>query len=112
MQNETEIALANLDWLMMHKGMRLDYGARVVLAADHWSPVLTLDDLAVEGLTPATVQWEGRAPIAICYAAATSPLDPPARIMRKPYFHRTEGMMDHVELAEEKPRGHTDPGER
>lgn len=72
MQNETEIALANLDWLMMHKGMRLDYGARAVLAADHWSPVLTLDDLAVIGLTPATEHWAGRLSIPICTEAVTS----------------------------------------
>lgn len=75
MQNETEVVLANLDWLILHDGARLDYSARAVLAAD-CSPVLTLDDLAVEGLTPATAQWEGRAPIAICYAAATSSVNP------------------------------------
>lgn len=71
MQNETEIALANLDWLMLHKFMRLDYAARAVLAADG-SPVLTLDDLTVIGLTPATEHWEGRGWLGICTEAVTS----------------------------------------
>lgn len=71
MQNETEIVLANLDWLMLHEGARLDYAARTVLGSD-CEPEYVLDDLAVEGLTPATVAWAGRAPLAICTAAVTS----------------------------------------
>ena len=70
MQNETEIALANLDWLMLHENARLDYAARVVLAAD-CTPAYALDDLAVVGLTPATAQWEGRLSLAICTEAVT-----------------------------------------
>jgi len=31
MQNETEIVLANLDWLALHQGMRLDFAARAVV---------------------------------------------------------------------------------
>lgn len=71
MQNETEIALANLDWLTMHESMRLDYSARAVLDSDG-SPYYTLDDLTIVGLTPATAHWEGRLSLAICTEAATS----------------------------------------
>lgn len=106
MQNETDIALANLDWLMVHRGMRLDYAARAVVYSDGSAGFL-LDDLEAVGLTPATEHWDGRLSLAICTEAATS-----LRVTRKPYFHRTEGFMDHVELAEDKPRGHTDPGVR
>lgn len=78
MQNETEIVLANLDWLMLHEGMKLDYASRTVTmesqppVAGMRDPYYTLDDLAVEGLTPATVAWMGRAALAICTEAVTS----------------------------------------
>lgn len=49
----SRIALANLDWLIYHLNMRLDYAAGVVYASDG-SPEFTLDDLATIGLTPAT----------------------------------------------------------
>jgi hypothetical protein len=74
MQNETEIALANLDWLILHRGMRLDYAARAVLHSN-CEPFCTLDDLAVVGLTPATKHWEGRLSLAICTEAVTSQAD-------------------------------------
>jgi hypothetical protein len=74
MQTETEIALANLDWLIHHDGMRLEYGARAVLNADG-EPAYVLDDLAVPGLTAATRHMVGRLPIAICYTAITSSPD-------------------------------------
>jgi hypothetical protein len=85
MQTETEIALANLDWLIHHDGMRLEYGARAVLNADG-EPAYVLDDLAAVGLTPATEQMVGRLPLAICTEAVTS---------RKLHFHRTESTTDH-----------------
>lgn len=107
MQNETDIALANLDWLMVHRGMRLDYAARAVVYSDGSAGYL-LDDLAVVGLTPATEHWDGRLSLAICTEAATSS---PARVVRKPHYHRTEGTMDHVELTEDKPRGYADTGD-
>jgi hypothetical protein len=76
MQNETEIVLANLDWLMMHQGMRLDYAARAVVLISNppykSDPYYTLDDLAVAGLTPATAGWEGRGSLEICTEAAIS----------------------------------------
>lgn len=74
MQNETEIALANLDWLILHQGMRLDFASRAVIDAEG-SPYYVLDDLAVVGLTPATAHWEGRLSLAICTEAATSARD-------------------------------------
>lgn len=104
MQNETEIALANLDWLMVHRNMRLDYAARAVVYSDG-EPGYLLDDLAAIGLTPATEQWEGRLSLAICTEAAVSSGyssgGPPARIIRKPHFHRTEGT---IEQADDPPR--------
>jgi len=45
--------LANLDWLMTHLDMRLDYPAGVVLNKDG-EPEFLLSDLATIGLTPAT----------------------------------------------------------
>ena len=72
MQNETEIALANLDWLILHEGARLDYAANAVLNAD-CTPAYALSDLTVVGLTPATAHWHGRASLAICTEAVTSP---------------------------------------
>lgn len=71
MQSETEIALANLDWLILHKSMRLDYAARAVLAKSG-AVYLMLDDLAVIGLTPATEHWAGRLSLSICTEAVTS----------------------------------------
>jgi len=71
---ETEIVLANLDWLMAHAGMRLDYSSRAVLSADG-DPVYLLDlldDLASPELTPAGERLAGRLPIAICYTASIS----------------------------------------
>jgi len=68
---ETEIVLANLDWLMAHAGMRLDYSSRAVLSADG-DPVYLLDDLADPELTPAGKMLAGRLPIAICYTASIS----------------------------------------
>ena len=59
MLNETRIVLANLDWLVHHLDMRLDFGAGVVLDRNG-QPEFTLDDLAIIGLTPATelsIMW-------------------------------------------------------
>jgi hypothetical protein len=78
MQSETEIVLANLDYLIYHQGMRLDYGSRAVLTVDGDVAYL-LDDLAVPALTPAGQRLYGRLPAAICYAAS-SPMDSPERI--------------------------------
>jgi hypothetical protein len=72
MQTETEIVLANLDWLVYCQGMRLDYGARAVLTAES-EVAYTLDDLAVPGLTPATKDMAGRLPMVTCTAAITAP---------------------------------------
>lgn len=72
MQNETEIALANLDWLILHEGARLDYAANAVLNAD-CTPAYALSDLTVIGLTPATQHWEGRLSLSICTEAAVMP---------------------------------------
>lgn len=99
MQNETEIALANLDWLQVHEGMRLDYGARAVLSADG-QPHYLLSDLGILGLTPASAQMAGRLSLEICTEAALSSAEgyssggPPAQVMRKPHFHRTEGTIE------------------
>jgi len=51
--------LANLDWLMLHLDMKLDYAAGVVRNKEG-EPEFTLADLATIGLTPATepiVMW-------------------------------------------------------
>jgi hypothetical protein len=80
MQAETEIALANLDWLIHHDGMRLEYGARAVLNADG-EPAYVLDDLAVPGLTAATEQMVGRLPLAICTEAITSSAEYPDGVL-------------------------------
>ena len=69
MQYETEIALANLDWLIYNRDMRLDYGARAVLYVNG-EPGYLLADLEVPGLTPATAGWQGRGPTAMCTAAS------------------------------------------
>lgn len=71
MQNETDIALANLDWLMVHEDMRLDYSVRAVLNTDG-TAAYTLSDLSIAGLTPATKHWDGRLSLPICTEAATS----------------------------------------
>ena len=71
MQAETEIVLANLDWLVYCQGMRLDYGARAVLTTDS-EVAYVLDDLAIPGLTPATKHMAGRLPLPICTEAAVS----------------------------------------
>ena len=81
MQTETEIVLANLDWLVYCQGMRLDYGARAVLTAES-EVAYVLDDLAVPGLTPASAGMAGRLPIAMCTAAITAP----AQITPKPDY--------------------------
>jgi hypothetical protein len=102
MQNETEIALANLDWLIVHEDMKLDYSARAVLNADG-QPHYLLSDLTIIGLTPASAQWEGRLSLEICTEAASSSAEgysrggPPAQVMRKPHFHRTEGTIEQPE---------------
>ena|ERR1700747_648890 len=74
MQRETEIVLVNLDYLIYHQGMRLDYGSRAVLTSDGDVAYL-LDDLAVPGLTPAGQRLYGRLPAAICYTDAASSYD-------------------------------------
>jgi hypothetical protein len=82
MERETEIVLANLDHLIYHHGMRLDYGSRAVLTLDG-DVAYTLDDLAVPALTPAGQRLAGRLPIQVCYTDATSsPIvpDSPERI--------------------------------
>jgi hypothetical protein len=53
MNHETEVALANLDWLIIHQGMRLDYPSRAVVTFDS-EPAFCLEDLLIAGLTPAT----------------------------------------------------------
>jgi hypothetical protein len=90
MQNETEIVLANLDWLALHQGMRLDYSARAVVSVDG-EPYYTLDDLAVAGLTPATAGREAYGIMQVCTEAATSSLIPrPWEPVRSPALPREE----------------------
>ena len=74
MQSETEIVLANLDYLIYHQGMRLDYGSRAVLTVDGDVAYL-LDDLAVPALTPAGQRLYGRLPAQVCYTDAASSYD-------------------------------------
>lgn len=69
MTAETEIVLANLDWLIEHEGMKLDYGARCV-RDERGECAHLLDDLAALELTPAGRRLAGRLPLAICTAAA------------------------------------------
>ena len=76
MQNETEIVLANLDWLMMHEGMRLDYAARAVMRVADGQPYYMLDDLAVAGLTPATAAGAVLGATLICTEGITSAMLP------------------------------------
>lgn len=95
MNAETEIALANLDWLIHNRDMRLDYGARAVLYANG-EPGYVLDDLAAIGLTPATRHWDGRLPIEICYEAVTSPYGV------RPHMRKTsEELKREKEIAEQ-----------
>lgn len=59
MINESRTVLANLDWLMHHLDMRLDYAAGIVRNKDG-EPEFMLADLAIIGLTPATepdIMW-------------------------------------------------------
>ena len=75
MQAETETALANLDWLMHHENMKLDYSARVVLN-EMGNPACTLEDLTMGGLTPATQYFTDTGsgisrPMAMCVLGAT-----------------------------------------
>lgn len=54
-----DTVLANLDWLMLHLDMKLDYAAGVV-RDKNGAPEFLLADLATIGLTPATepvVMW-------------------------------------------------------
>ena len=74
MHNETEIVLANLDWLILHEGMKLDFASRSVTLDGE--PYYVLDDLAVPGLTPATANREGYGTSAICTETATSSMLP------------------------------------
>jgi hypothetical protein len=69
MQNETEVALANLDWLIHNRDMRLDYQSRCVTYING-EPGYLLDDLAAAGMTPATAHWAGRGSLPICTEAA------------------------------------------
>jgi hypothetical protein len=52
MLDETLVALANLDYLQLHFDARLDFPSGAVLIDG--SPVFLLEDLVIEGLTPAT----------------------------------------------------------
>lgn len=47
------VVLANLDWLMLHLDMKLDYAAGVV-RDKNGEPEFLLADLGMAGLTPAT----------------------------------------------------------
>ena len=53
----TMIALANLDWLQLHAGGRLDFAAGAVLADTDGEPLCLVSDLETEGLTPATAPF-------------------------------------------------------
>jgi len=52
MYDETLRALANLDWLQVHLDARLDFPSGAVLVDNR--PMFLLEDLCLEGLTPAT----------------------------------------------------------
>jgi len=54
MLRETEIALANLGWLIDHLDARLDYAAGAVFLGVTEEPEFLLADLTIPGLTPAT----------------------------------------------------------
>jgi len=53
LSDESRLVLANLDWLMLHRNMKLDFAAGVVFN-ENGEPAYTLEDLATIGLTPAT----------------------------------------------------------
>jgi hypothetical protein len=54
-----DVVLANLDWLMVHLEMKLDYAAGVV-RDKNGEPEYLVADLATAGLTPATELLNGR----------------------------------------------------
>lgn len=53
MNQETAIALANLEWLQEHYFARLDVSSGAVIV-DQTEPICLISDLVFEGLTPAT----------------------------------------------------------
>lgn len=71
---ETDIVLANLDWLILHENASMDYSAGLVRAADG-SVLCTLADLAVPGATPASVGMVAWQPLDICTQAVISGRD-------------------------------------
>lgn len=84
---DMDTVLANLDWLILHKGMRLDYAAGAVLDEDG-EPQYLLEDLALSGLTPAT---ERRAVRPVLW-------DVSALIGHRVHLHVTEGKIDRMEI--------------
>ena len=112
--NETRTVLANLDWLIHHLGVTFDYEAGVIFNSKG-EPEFMLEDLATIGLTPATeppimwldpALWDASALVGrvIRFRVSGGQIQiENARIAL--------GLMDHSDLAAEKPRGHTDQGE-
>lgn len=86
---EADVALANLDWLILHRNMKLDYAARCVRYANG-EPGYLLSDLEITGLTPATESILGRGPATMCTesVAVTSVLaedsGEPTRVLPRP----------------------------